>query len=287
MEPDDNKPIVSIESDDLNDLIRRQGGDILDDKVESVVAEAEGKEPEVVVESEPTSTKEVVAGDDQLTRALNTIASLESRVMDFETRSAYREPTTVSAREPAIETVEVFQGVRLPKDQRLWPIRLNAEDIKNVGLDPDAAPGLNVLANAFVVYLSSIIDPMVRNVAAETTSSRDTHNARISAFNNAYPDLVGQEDLLDIVETRAREGERLHERFRGDEYSNELAKRARTRIAALRGQTYDQYVTQVETAMGQRRPATTSRAVTTSSRSGAGMRRPVPANAQDREMLDL
>ena len=277
---------LDIDSSDFNSILREQMGDVIKD----VPSRDEvGKEPDVVERREPVSerreierepevitrpeeAKPPVSQSEDVTRALSTISRLEAEIADL--RRAQYQPTVQprgTAREPELEVVEIIPGVRLPKDERYWPIQVTPDLIKAVGIDPEIAPGLGKLANLFMIQMSNLLRPLILDEVEGRTRSRDTTNAAVSVFYSKYPDLRGQEDILDIVETKARMEDRIAERFAGDDYLAEVARRARTRIAALRGQTLDAYETQVRTQLARTAgdPAPVSRAVTTPTRRAA------------------
>ena len=273
---------LEIDTSDFNSILREQMGDVIRD---TPPRDEVGKEPDVVerreerIDREPEvitrqdDAKPPVSQSDEVTRALSTISRLENEILELK-RGQYRPVAEVAPtrREPEIEVVEIIPGVRLPKDERYLPIQVTPELVRAVGIDPEIAPGLGKLANLFMIQISNLLRPLILDEVEGRNRSRDTTNAAVSAFYGKYPDLRGQEDILDIVETKARNEDRIAERFAGEDYMAEVARRARTRIAALRGQTLESYETQVRTTFARSagaEAAPVSRAVTTPTRRNA------------------
>jgi hypothetical protein len=283
---------LEVEGDDFNSMLREQMGDVIKadaavaDAPERAVEDLDRKEPEVVVERDPVATdggqRDATSRPGQpsedVTRALSTISRLESELSDLRSRVPAREAVR---REPSLEFEEVVPGVTLPKDRNAWPVQLTPELVKAAGLDPEVAPGLNILANAFLLHINNLLTPTILGQVRNDAASRETVNARMAGFYNEFPDLRQQGDLLEIVESRSRDTERLHEKYAGEDYMREIGKRTRARIAALRGQTPEQYELGLKTnAAAPREP---SRATTTPVRRTA--RQPATSD-QQREIDD-
>lgn len=299
----DQGEMTTIESEDLQKLIRGQNGDDDDkptdkkDTVDSLVEEAEKTstpeteraEPEIEVQGERRPTSEVPTSQrhPDLEKALSTIEGLQREVSEL--RGAHRTSTPT---EPTVETYEPIRGIRLPKDRNMWPIRLSKEDVQSVGLDPEVAEPLEVLGNALIVYLDRLASPTIRRTAEEVVGTRGNTERQQAAFYNAFPDLVYHQDLVELVEARARNMDRIHERIRNpQEYLQEVGRRARARIAHLRGETPEQYEQKVRTWLVSRGQApasrqSASRAVTVPT-TGNGATRAGNRSTQDKEMLDL
>lgn len=274
---------LEIDTSDFNSILREQMGDVIKPEPPKDVNDV-GKEPDVVerrdekdIDREPEvitrseKAEPPVSQSDDVTRALSTISRLEAEIADLK-RGQYQPTERMPARrEPEVEVAEIIPGVVLPKDERYWPIKVTPELVKAVGIDPEIAPGLNKLANLFMIQINSLLRPLILDEMDGRNRSRDTVNAAVSAFYTKYPDLRGQEDILDIVETKARTEDRIDQRFAGEDYMAEVARRARTRIAALRGQSLGDYETQVRTQLARSATPTreTSRAVTTPTRRNA------------------
>lgn len=259
---------LEVENDDFNTIIREQMGEINKeqpeaDKAERSENELVQREPEVKVETEPVVSdggrlKETADQTPDVTRALSTISRLESELNDLRSRVPAREGVR---REPSFEVEEVIPGVTLPKDRNAWPVQLTPELVKAAGLDPEVAPGLNILANAFLLHINNLLTPTILGQVRNDFASRETVNTRMAGFYNEFPDLRQQGDLLEIVEDRARNTDRIHEKYAGEDYMREVGKRTRMRIAGLRGQTIEQYELGLKTnAAAPREP---SRAQTT------------------------
>lgn len=245
----DNKPVnpLSMTSDEMGDIIR---GDRLDpEHPQNTVDDLEiGREPDVIVEDKeperPTrqdATSPTVEEEDPLRKALSTIEALK-REQDQLRRTVEesRRPTRPDV-EPQVETIEVMRGIHIPKDRNQRLIQLTEDDLKAVGIDPTVTSGMEVLANALVERFSQIYNPYVVQTVDNRLKSRDDASKGTQSFFNAYPDLVGHEDLLEMVEMKARNQDRIHEHQRGEDYTREVANRTRSRLAAFRGQTLEEY----------------------------------------------
>lgn len=293
---------LEIDSSDFNSILREQMGDVIRDTPPKPEAEV-GKEPDVVERREPeraerTTEREPevitrsekaeppVSQSDEVTRALSTISRLETEITELK-RGMYQPREIAPARrEPEIEVSEIIPGIVLPKDERYWPIKVTPELVKAVGIDPEIAPGLNKLANLFMIQINQLLRPLILDEVEGRNRSRDTVGAAVNAFYSKYPDLRGQEDILDIVETKARNEDRIAERFAGEDYMAEVARRARTRIAALRGQSLSDYELQVRTQTARTTGApreATPRAITTPTRRTAR----VQQTPDQRELEDI
>jgi hypothetical protein len=274
----------------LNEPTRAPGSEPEADKPERLDTDLtpKGREPEVKIEREPAVIESTVPSGrpspteqpEDVTRALSTIGHLENRIRELEYERQVR--TTPARREPQVELAEVIPGLTLPKDQSLWPVRLTPDMVKAAGLDPEVAPGLNILANAFMLHINNLLTPAILGQVDQTYRSRETNNSAMAAFYSRFPDLRDKQDLLELVEARARETDRIHEKFAGTDYMEEVGKRTRHRIAAFRGQTPEQYVAGLSTNAA---PAATggSRASTSPARRAP---RPAANTTENQRELD-
>jgi hypothetical protein len=247
------QPKVEMDNSDFNAMIREQlreappdaapetpEADVPERDESALEAPKREKEPAVIVSEQPSGRPSPTEQSEEVTRALSTISRLEAQVRDLQTqRETLR--SVAPSREPQIEFAEVIPGVQLPKDPRMWPVQLTPDLVKAAGLDPEAAPGLNVLANAFLLHINNLLTPQILGQVDATYRSRETASASVNAFFTRYPDLKDKQDLLELVEARARDADRIHERYAGSDYMDQIGMRTRARIAALRGQSIEQY----------------------------------------------
>src|SRR4030095_10486338 len=256
--PNRDAPKLDIESSDFDAMLREQlrepppsdGAEPEADKPERTdLREPEIKvEPAVTVSEPPSGRPSPTEPSDEVTRALSTISRLEAQVRELQTqqRETWNAPTA-ARREPQIEFAEVIPGLTLPKDQKLWPVQLTPDLVKAAGLDPEVAPGLNILANAFLLHINNLLTPQILNQVDMGQRSRETASASVNAFFTRFPDLRDKQDLLELVEARARDADRIHEKFVGSDYMDQLGTRTRQRLAALRGQSLEQYTASLNT----------------------------------------
>jgi hypothetical protein len=288
----ENKPNgerVELDQSDFNDLVRGTL-DIQDDETKDTKGEERTEETrETRVdprESAARDTKrrepEVQVEDEEDPRDKR-IAELERTVR--ETQDLVRAPRGVERREPDIEFVD-YGGARLPKDKNRWPVKLNDELWKAVGIDDSARPGLETLANLLYMRVVDAANELVQR-GVNQRMQRDT---RESTFFTEYPDLKDHRDIAELVELQAR-NEGIAERFAKDSrgYMNEVGRRTRQRLAAIRGVTLEEYERSLgggstDTSRSRSTSTTTSRAVTTSAGSRGG--RGVDTRNQNRKEMD-
>jgi hypothetical protein len=291
-EPDRSQGVTSIDATEFTNLIREQAGD--QNPPSPVVEEErseERTEPEVEAE---TDDKEPKGEEDPLKKALSTVEAQQRRIAELEAgqRRVEGEIRSSTRREPVLEFEEVLPNVRLPKDRSQWPIRLTAEDISRLGIDPgekgEIAAGLNVLANALYKFVADTIPDYAYTRFSRHLEERESGAEAQRSFESAYPDLKEHTDLVETVEGKIwpQFGNALNQA----DYTAKLAEESRRRLASIRGVSYEEYMTQVRTNARSTTRVTSSgsrsRAVSTAGSSGGGARRPVP-QGQDKEMQDL
>ena len=293
----EEKPIGTIDASDLQDLIRKDYGDPLANVTEDVNKDIK-KEPDVIVEGEDSRSEPVkparsdsrvdspirtVEPDANLAAALRTIDELKQNQLILQDRI---ERSTRRTIEPEIETVEVFPNIRIIKDRTKRPVQLTPDMVKSIGLDPETAEPLEILGNAFLYVIQNVIPELTINQLDSRENRRGGVEQRRNAFEDAFPDLKDHADLVETVENNARQREGLHQKYRGVDYASQLAMRARSRIAAMRGQSLDEYMQGVKsgvTNVNRNSSVTRSRA---SSPSGGHGRSRSPSG-MDKEMEDL
>lgn len=281
--------ITTVDAQDLQEL-NRTGGDISDFVEEaeksSDTTPTRSGEPEVVVEEEERAPARTESqSDDRLSAALSTIERLERENREYSERLTGLEMRTTPARsEPQVEFVEVFPGVKLPKNKEQWPIQLTKPMIESIGIDPSITDGLNVLANAFFVHVTNAVtEGTIGTIDARNQEESTLRSAR-SAFEIAYPDLRSHPDLLGVVE-RNMINRGIGRGMRASQYAAELAMRTRQRIAALRGISLEQYVAEIGRSTGEATAPARSRAsMGGGTRSRGGTTRP---RSSDNEMDEL
>jgi hypothetical protein len=279
----------------LGESTRAEGAEPEADKPERSEADLQRKEPEVkvsepvkerepaVIEStEPSGRPSPTEQPEEVTRALSTISRLQQQVdmLEAERQARY----APARREPQVEVAEVIPGLTLPKDPNMWPVRLTSDMVKAAGLDPEVAPGLNILANAFLLHINNVLTPAILGQVDQGTRSRETANASMNAFYNKFPDLRDKQDLLELVEARARDTDRIHEKYAGADYMDQIGERTRRRIAALRGQSVEQYVAGLSTNAA---PTTSAPSRATTSPARRAGRPAAPTNENQRELDDM
>jgi hypothetical protein len=220
------------------------------------------REPEVVVEgqdrgSEATSRRDVAEvrgeedsvqprSDERLDQALRTIDRLT------EERSQLL-PKQQPLSTQSIEWMDTPWGIQIPKDPRMRFVQLEAQHLEPLGIDGSIAPGLNVLANAFWASIVNTIPQNTLRAMDEIQSRRSTDRERFTSFFDEYSDLKDHVELVQLIEHQARRGENLHQRFPGQEdYRREVSRRVRSKIAAMRGISLDQYEREVGTGNNTR-----------------------------------
>lgn len=276
---------TTIDSGDLYDMIR--GGKPDESEVDKFVKdevepEVETREPEVRAEDDKEEVVRAERSPD-LERALSTIERQAALLESMSTRTPAR------GGEPEIETIDIFPGVKLPKDESRWPIQLTPEMLSSIGLHPgekgEVARAFNVLGNAFFMIVSNAVgEGAIRGFEARQ-AEREAAVMRKSAFETAYPDLRGNDDLVFAIEQNMRR-ERVNLQGKSDkEYAAELATRARVRLAALRGVPFEDYMRGIRNNNSdQRNRGNGSRARVTS---GARMGRAPRQSENDRELNDM
>lgn len=274
---DEIKDPNTVSSEEMAALIR---GDIADPRDKR----PEAAEPEVQVEgegavdtsrpvskdsSQPDEAARVPEGDERQ-RLLSTIENMERQHAQLrsEMETLRQQQRREAPAEPQVETVEYFPGVRLPRDQSLLPVNLTPEHLKNIGIEPspELARGLSILGSALLIRMQSVMQPYVDERYNTLSNMRENASRGTASFFDAYPDLAGQDDFIALVEQGARERDHIHQIYRGEAYTREVAKRVRTRIAAMRGQSLQDYENALDNTQSTRRPA--SRATTTPTRRG-------------------
>lgn len=297
MDPNKEESPLVVDMAEANNALRPDLG-----------ASSEDKEPIVEVEDQLSTSREEIArggerpaetsketatspapGED-VRRALSTIESLKQGQERLERDLLEARQTRRDREEPEIEMVEVFPNVRLPKDPSRRPIQLTPDQYEAIGLDGKAAPGLNVLANALYVFMSNTLTGLVSEQVDTRIKSREDRARGAAAFYQVYPDLVGNEDLLELTERRARR-EGVAQGKSDDDYAKEIARRTRTRLAGYQGITLEEYEARLERPSNTtppsppaRIPSQRSRATTTT----PGSRARVPApNPREAELLDM
>lgn len=290
MMPDDKKDPQVLDSTEMADMIRNGDGGPEATTEPDIVVEDEPKVERVVREERPDSVVEPSAETSQpdsenYRKALSTIDTLQKQNEEFQRRLASVEQTRVASSEPQVEMMEFVPGVLLPKDETRHPVRFTPDNLKALGWEPDPAlaRGLSILGSALLVHVNNVLMPAVEQRVQQVTKTREESSRGTAAFFDAFPDLVGEDDFIALVEQGARQRDLIHQRYTGEEYTKEVARRVRTRIAGMRGQSYDDYIAGLKTPQREeagRRPV--SRAVTTPARRSA----PPPRKTGDQAELD-
>lgn len=261
---------MELDAAEFNEIIRDQLGEAPTEEPEVEEKSKDVKEPkgEPEVEEEPEEESDVV-------KALKTIERLEAEIAELRSRGVGAGKSETE--EPSIELEEVLANVRLPKDHSKWAIQLKDDDLRRVGIDPEITPGLNVLANAFYQFIVDTLVPLTTGQMEARLESRARASEAMSTFFDRYPDLEGQDDLLEMVERKVVWPQYGQKATRVD-YIDRLAEAARERVARLRGISLDEYKAALKGSPGA------SRAVTTST---GRSRRSTSTSDQEKEMLDL
>lgn len=283
-----------MDSTEMADMIRSGGGAAPAPVEPDIIVEDEKIERESPARErpEPSSLEERTSPPDaeNYRKALSTIEALQRdkdealrRIAEVERR--FTQPVA----EPQVEMMEYMPGIILPKDETKHPVRFTPDNLKALGWEPDPAlaRGLSILGSALLVHVNNILMPAVEQRVQQVTKSREDVSRGTAAFFDAFPDLVGEDDFIALVEQGARQRDAIHQRYTGEEYTKEVARRVRTRIAGMRGQSYDDYINGLKTPQREeagRRPV--SRAVTTPSRRTASPPRKTGDQAELDDLID-
>lgn len=221
-----------------------------------VFEEATQQEPEIIVEGESrggdTPRRDVVEirGEED-SQALQPDQRLDSAFRTIDTlrrELEQRQPRPRQITTQDIAWMDTPWGIQIPKDPRMRYIQLAPEHLEAVGIDGSIAPGLNVLANAFWASIVNTIPQNTMRAMDEIQNRRSTDRERFTSFFDEYSDLKDHVELVQLIEHQARRAEGLHQRFpqQGD-YRREVSRRVRSKIAAMRGISLDQYEREVGT----------------------------------------
>jgi len=274
---------TTVDVTEFQQMMRGDDGATVEEAKEEISTKE--REPEVIVAEDRADTRTEDKEDrkpTELQSALSTIDRLQEQINDLSRRTSSVE--SVKTKEPEIEWEEVAPGMRLPKNKEQWPVRLTSELLESVGIDGSIAKGLNILANTFFFHLSGSIGSGVVETVGRQQSENMAGEMRKRAFYTAYPDLVGKEDIVGATEQMLRQ-QNFHRRGLPDsQYAAEVVVRTRARVAALRGQTLEEYSRGLDNGKTVQRAAGGSRA-----RSSAGGRSPrvIDSNSNDRELNDM
>lgn len=236
---------------------------------------------------EPTPPGEPVEAN-RLTAALKTIESLTSKISELETRFSTAPPRAereAPRPEPSIEFEEVL-GRRIPRDPSRRPIKLKADDLLRLGWNDDPAKALEAAANAFFDFILEAIPQYTTQTWDQRSQAERARAEKVNYFWNEHQDLKGLEPFVQTVEQMSLQDGTLNpQAFRSHtEYASALGRRVREKVAAMRGQSLDQYLASVSAKGATRQPA--SRAVTTGGGSPARTPKPTPGD-QQKEIDDL
>lgn len=220
--------------------------------------------------------------EDRLSKALETIAGLQREIADIKGQPrqqvVYQQPPPSG--EMPMEMMEVFPGRVIPKDPDKRAIKLKSEDLLRMGWNEDPAMAINTLANAFFHHIAEVVPAITMAYLGEQNTRAVSARTREETFYGEFPDLKDFSDLAQIVEQQALAEGRI-QGMSQQEWNREVGGRVRSRIAAMRGVSVDQYTASVG---APRSGAPRSRAVTAPpARSGQR----APANDQQKEMDDL
>lgn len=246
---------------------------------------------EVVDETTPPATKVTPPAEsveERLTKALSTIENLSNEVRNLrgERISDTRQPVTPAPQ----QEFETVLGVRLPKEREKRPVRLSQEDLIKMKWNEDPTIALETLGNVLVNYVLGVVPAIVSEGVQTHLNEQTTTGDRMRRYHERFPDLVEYADLGQLVERRLR-AEGIHERFRGDEYLNQVGTETRKRIAQMRGQSLEEYESGLKSSAATEPPARAprSRTVTPRTITSPQLTRTSQArsDAQAREMDDL
>lgn len=254
------KPVTDAEQFVLDTLLDESKG-----------VEKESSEPEIKVEETPPPSPADAKGEDDLSRALSTIAELQSKVEELVKRPSGVTPEALRA-EPEIEMVEYFKGLRVAKDPTKRPIRVTDEDLIKAGWNENPANAIEVMANTFYQLIAASIPQLVENQRTARTRVEEEGHNRENRFNELFPDLKAHGELMEIVERNERKNG-ADRRFAGkpEEYFQQIGRAGRTRVAQLRGLSLEQYESSLKTTKTEPTTVGASRQRTTpqASRSGS------------------
>ena len=225
-------------------------------------------EPEVVPPREspapPAPTEPLVQVQEELARTKLELETLRKSVV---TPTTIPPTTAAPPREPEIEMIETL-GVRIPKDPTKRAIRITADDLVKLGWNNDVAGAINVLGNVLWAYVdAAMVQPAMSQVRFNLARERERESV-LGQFYVDHPDLKGQDDLLQMTESKIRGDEPdYHTKVKTPkEYMDRVGEAARRRIAGWRGVSLEDYVASLPkgTTTSPMR-TTTGRAVTTPS----------------------
>lgn len=271
-------------------------GEVSDDKAPEDVQyleEPDDRRPTTTLRSPETTREELKPKEKtDIEKALETIGNMQREIDTLKRGTVGDRKTETRDERPDLE--EVITNVRLPKDRTKWAVQLTEADIEKVGIDKSATVGLNILANAVVQYMSDALPPIIMNQVQNWISTREDLGTEQVRFLDEHQDLAGHEDIMSIVEERIWED---NKHLPKSQYKALLAKETRSRIAAIRGQSIEDYMASLpkrgEGEEGRQRivsrsASPASRARTTSSSGGARstIQRPRDGEGQRRELDD-
>ena len=272
--PDGLKDPNTVSSEEMAALIRGDIPDPRDARPEGaepdVVVEKEREEPEATAEPSPTSGETSQAEPDDRQRLLSTIERMEQETARLRSEIDNVKRDSRRGAEPPVEMVEYLPGIRLPKDVSQMPIQLTPDHLKAIGIEPspELAKGLSILGSALLLRADAALRPYIDERYQTLSNMRENASRGTASFFDAYPDLAGQDDFIALIEQGARERDRIHEIYRGEAYTREVARRVRTRIAGMRGQSLQDYENGLEGGTSTKRPV--SRATVSAPRRASG-----------------
>lgn len=211
---------------------------------EDVVREAIGERTdETRVTARGQRNENVPSADERIAYLERANRALESQINAERSVSRVIAERTAPRPQNNIEWVDTPWGIQIPKDPRQRAVQLSGEHLKLLGMDPEIAEPLNILANAFWAQIVNTIPGATLRAMDQVQDLRGRAQNRTSSFFTAYPDLVDHADFVQTVEHNARRSENLHHRHGSiDSYNEDLAMRVRSRVAAMRGQSLDDYM---------------------------------------------
>jgi len=196
----------------------------------------------VEIRGEETSRPE----DQRLDQALRTIDRLTG---ELETRRPQERPQFDPR---SIEWMDTPWGIQIPKDPRMRFVQLEDKHLESLGIDGSIAPGLNVLANAFWASIVNTIPQNTMRAMEEVQNRRNTTRERYVSFFDEYSDLKDHAELTQLIEHQARQTDPRIQSLGEAEYRQEVSRRVRSKIAAMRGISLDQYEREVGTGTTSR-----------------------------------
>lgn len=243
------------------------------------------------------------AGGEQesdIKKALETINRLEREVTDLKSGGdQYRRGQSIDIKTQQGQDMKMKEwapGIFLPEDKNNWPLTVTPDLVRAFGLDPgeknEIAEALNGLANVLVYEIVGKMTPrLIREEVTSHTQNRVETEREENLFFGTFTDLRDKRDLLGVVERRVQSeiqsGRRTYQTR--EDYMNDIARETRTRVASLRGQSYDDYMSSVgvrkggDEGGGSRSGRRVSRAITTTG--GQGGRRTAGRSDLD-DMID-